>query len=296
VLQPAEFAKLTSVLYLAGVFANRKAWPKKIKPRKNFAQWADTVAVPKMLRAAPIVWVLLAALLIEAEPDLGTAAVVGFTAFLMMFVGGVTRKSLVVAVLLCVLGLTAVVVKEPYRLERITQHSDRWSQDNVDDTDFQTDQAETAMASGGAFGAGLGNGRAKHVLPATTTDFIMATVAEETGLFGSYILLAVLAALVLRLLRQAALTHDPFARMVLTGVAGWIGIQTCVNMMMANGFLPAIGIPLPFISSGGSSLIALWFALGLCQSVLAPKPLTVEEGHALTDHGWRDRRAHLSRA
>ena len=84
--------------------------------------------------------------------------------------------------------------------------------------------------------------------------------------------------------------------LVLSGVGAWIAIQTCTNVMMANGFLPAIGIPLPFISSGGSSLISLWMAMGLCQSVLAPIPVPKE---ALVEAGsdrWGHRRAHLSRA
>jgi cell division protein FtsW (lipid II flippase) len=107
-------------------------------------------------------------------------------------------------------------------------------------------------------------------LPAATTDFVWATVGEETGIWGSFIVLGVLAGIVFRLLYLARMAKTRFDMLLLFGVGSWIGIQTCVNVMMANAFLPAIGIPLPFISSGGSSLVALWMALGACQATLAP--------------------------
>ncbi|WP_144241342.1 FtsW/RodA/SpoVE family cell cycle protein [Fimbriimonas ginsengisoli] len=275
-IQPAEFAKLAAVLYLAGYFATRKVWPKKIAPRKDFAHWLDTIAVPKLRRCLPMVWVLLAVLLIEKEPDLGTGAVVAATAFAMFIPGNVSWKSIVAALAIAGIGAGAMIVKEPYRMGRILNHTSRWDPQNVDDQTFQTVQSELAIASGGVFGVGIGNGRAKHVLPATTTDFIMATVGEETGLLGSLFTLAILGALVWRLLYQAQRATSHFSTLVLYGVGAWFGLQTCVNVMMANGFLPAIGIPLPFISSGGSSLVALWLALGICQSALAPERVEEE--------------------
>jgi cell division protein FtsW len=295
--QPAEFAKIATIVYLAGAFADRKAWPKNM-PKRSFAQWMDAVAPAKLMRALPAIWVLFAVALIEHEPDLGTAAVVAATAFAMFPAGGVHWKSIVAAIGISVVGAGAMVIKQPYRMERITNHVHRWENGNADDIGFQTVQSEAAMASGGLFGVGIGNGRAKHILPATTTDFIMATIGEEVGLVGSLFVLSIIGAIVWRLKWLAAQATDRFASLVLFGTAAWIGIQACVNVMMANGFLPAIGIPLPFISSGGSSLVALWIALGLCQSVLAPQPEpAVEEEARETD---RNRRRHgrtrLSRA
>lgn len=292
-LQPAEFVKLTSILYLAGVFANRKAWPNNIKRRKNFAHWMDTVAVEKLKRAVPLLWVVLAIGLIEIEPDLGTAAVVFVTAGVMLFVGGVSWKSIAACAAVGALGMTVLVLKQPYRIERFADHSSRWSQDNSDDSTFQTVQSEAAMSAGGITGVGLGNGRAKQVEPATTTDFIMATVAEETGLVGAWLIFAIIVAIPLRLLHLARAVKDRFPKMVLVGVAAWIGVQACVNMMMANAFIPPIGIPMPFLSSGGSSLIALWLAIGLCQAMLYKAPVKGEV-LAVSDHRWRYRRPHLS--
>ena len=292
-LQPAEFVKLTCVLYLGGVLATRKAWPTKIKPSKDFVHWMDNVAMKKLERALPLVWVALAVLLIEVEPDLGTASVVAFTAAVMLFVGGVTWKSMVTCAAIGLVGAGLMIAKEPYRIQRFRDHGDRWAAENADDSTYQMVQSEVAMASGGVIGVGLGNGRAKHVEPATTTDFIMATVAEETGLLGSWLVLAVMGGLSLRILYLAKNVKEKFPKLVLVGVAAWFGVQACVNMMMANAFMPPIGIPMPFISSGGSSLIALWLAVGLCQAML--KPSTVKgEVFAISDHRWRYRRPHLS--
>ena len=272
-IQPAEFGKLAAVIYLAGYFAERKAWPNRIKPQKTFALTVDNIWIPKLERCMPVIWVAFSAGLIFVEPDMGTSAVILFTGFMMFFPGGVTRKSIVVALSLAILAGTLAVIFEPYRMQRFVDHPSRWTAKNIDDTEFQTVQSELAISSGGVLGVGLGQGRAKHVLPATTTDFIGATIGEETGLWGSLATLSVLGGLVFRLFYLAQRAPSRFGGLVLYGVGAWLGIQTCVNMMMANAFLPAIGIPLPFVSSGGSSLVALWLAIGVCQSVLAPEPL-----------------------
>lgn len=294
-VQPSEYAKVALVLYLAAAFAGRKAWPRNIKPARNLAHWLDKIAAHKLARMWPGLFVLAAIAIVEKEPDMGTAAVLGVTAFAMMWAGGVSGKSLIAAVAVACIGAGFMIAKEPYRLDRITQHSTRWSAQNIDETGYQTVQSELGMASGGVFGVGIGNGRAKHVIPAATTDFVMATVGEETGFVGSVVVLAVLGVLVWRLLWLARRAATPFAGLVLSGFGAWIGVQSCVNVMMANGLLPAIGIPLPFISSGGSSLVALWIAVGMCQAVLEPKTAK-EVADAPGRYGWRDGRTRLSRA
>jgi len=273
-VQPAEFAKLAAIIYLAGYFAERKAWPKKVKRQKNFALTFDNIWIPKLKRCLPAIWVFLAVILIEVEPDMGTGAVIAATGFAMFIPAGVTKKSIFLALLVAVVAGGIAVIKEPYRLERFTHHPQRWANENFDDLEFQTVQSELAISSGGIAGVGLGAGRAKHVLPATTTDFIMATVGEESGLWGSFLVLGILGGIVFRLLYLAQRAKNRFDMLVLYGVGCWIGIQTCVNVMMANAFLPAIGIPLPFISSGGSSLVALWLGLGVCQATLSHVPVS----------------------
>lgn len=294
-IQPAEFVKVTAVLYLAAALAFRKPWPKKVKRYESIALWMDAVALPKLKRALPFLWVMVAVYLIEDEPDLGTAAVVAASAFVMLYVAGVSRKSLLWGTAIGVLGVGLMLKSEPYRIERFTSHGARWTAEHIDDSAFQTVQSETAMASGGIIGVGIGAGRAKQVLPATTTDFVGATIAEETGLIGSLAILALLSAISLRLLWLAMLVKERFAKLVLVGTGSWIGVQTCVNMMMANALLPPIGIPMPFISSGGSSLLALWIAIGVCQAVLKPQPVKEEEVET-RDHRRRNRRTYIPSA
>ncbi len=292
-VQPAEFVKVAVIIYLAGLLAKRKPWV--TKPGKDWAQVLDRNLVPKLKRWLPFVWVLLAVVLIEKEPDLGTAAVVLLIGFGMLLAGNVSRFSLVFGAASLLIGTGWLVTHEEYRMNRIRHHAERWSERNMDDVGWQTVQSELGMASGALVGVGVGAGRAKHVLPAATTDFVNATIGEEFGLVGMLAVLGLLAALTIRLLMLAMSAPTQFGALVLSGLAVWIGGQTCVNVMMANGLLPAIGIPMPFISSGGSSLIALWMGLGIGNACLARVPET-EEAYETGRDGWGHRRTRLSRA
>lgn len=272
-LQPAEFAKLAAIVYLAACLAGRKTWEEVRKPHRDKITYLDNVAVPKLRRAWPFVTVCLAAGLINAEPDLGTAAVVLATGFLMLVVGRVSMRSLGAIVAVGAVALFGLVRATPYRFERFLNHPHRWERGVADDGGYQTTQSEQGMADGGVTGVGIGRGRAKYFLPATTTDFILATVGEEAGLVGVVGVLALLGAITARLYVLAGKATTEFGRLTLYGICAWFGVQTCTNAMMANGFLPAIGIPFPFFSSGGSSLLALWAAVGVAQSaLLAPGP------------------------
>lgn len=212
----------------------------------------------------------------------------------MCFVGNVSSKTLIQTGLVTVLAVGFIVAKEPYRIERFEHHWTRWTDKNVDDTGYQTVQSELAMAAGGFAGVGIGAGRAKHIMPAATTDFVMATVGEEFGFIGSLTIIGLLGALCFRLVALARKTKDEFAMLVLYGVSSWIGVQGAVNVMMANGLLPAIGIPLPFISTGGSSLVALWMAIGLTQAVLVRQPVKKEVAVATGRDRWGNGRTRLS--
>lgn len=295
-IQPAEFAKLATVLYLARVFADRPKWPEKIQAPNDWVRRVDAVWIPKLRRCFPALMILMAVGLVELEPDLGTAAVIATIAFAMIYLGGANRKTLLYGVAICLLVGGIFVSKERYRIERILRHPARWTATNFGHYEYQTDQAEWAIADGGLMGVGFGNGHAKELLPATTTDFVMATVGEETGLIGALGILGLLAVITYRLFFLANLAHDRFRMLVLSGVGAWIGIQTCVNVMMSNAFLPAIGIPLPFISSGGSSLVAVWMGVGVCLSMLVPVPQKQEDKVEARSYRGRNRRPHLSGA
>ncbi|MEZ0325041.1 MAG: FtsW/RodA/SpoVE family cell cycle protein [Fimbriimonas sp.] len=291
-IQPAEFVKLSTVLYLAAYFATRPALT--TEKYRDWGAYLDANFGAIVRRYMPSIWVGLAFYLIEKEPDLGTGAMVAVIAFTMFFAGGISKRSIAICVGIALMGILFTIYKQPYRLDRITNHADRWSLRNVDDIGFQTVQSELGMANGALVGVGPGAGRSKHVMPATTTDFVMATVGEEFGLLGCLLVLGLIGGLVWRTMYLAAKADSQFKMLVLYGVAAWIGIQTCVNMMMANGFLPAIGIPLPFISSGGSSLFALWMAIGICQAMLLPVPVK-EERRAPSRYRWGNGGARVSR-
>lgn len=292
-IQPAEFVKVAVIIYLAGLLAKRKDWTPK--PGKDWAQWMDRNLVPKLRRCLPALWIVIACVLIEKEPDLGTAAVILTTAFALFVVGGVSRTSLIAGSLIAVIGVGWQVTHETYRMDRIRHHMARWSEENMDDVGWQTVQSEIGQAAGGFVGVGPGGGRAKHVLPAATTDFVNATIGEEFGLLGMWSVIAILGGITFRLFMLARRATTPFGGLFLTGMGAWIGVQTCVNVMMSNGMLPAIGIPMPFISSGGSSLLSLWIGLGIANSVLARQPVTEEAVEADRDR-WRHGRTRLSRA
>jgi len=296
-VQPSEFAKLTLVLFLAAVFVNKKPWEPSRK-RRDFAMWVDNVLTPQVKRWVPGILAMSGVILVELGKDLGTAGVILAIILMMCIVGGVGKRTwLVLGSILFVL-VPLLFLKQPYRMERLSVHQHRWKAINVDDVGFQTTQVERAMADGGLFGVGIGNGQVKHIIPATTTDFILATIAEETGFVGVMILLGVLGALVWRLIQLARRMSDPFAALSLYGIAAWIGIQASVNVMMANATLPAIGIPIPFVSSGGSSLLALWLSIAIAQRFVAAEAArkAQEEVSAVGDNrGW-NRRPHLSGA
>jgi len=292
--QPSEFAKLTVILMLAAVFANRSKW--KPKPFRDWAEYMDRNLMPKLKRSAPW-WIALAGVvLIEGGKDLGTAAVVLVIILTMLLAGGVSWKSMALICVLLATVTTAVIYKQPYRIDRINNHFVRWNKNVVDDVGFQTTQAERGAAEGKALGHGIGNGQVKQIIPAPTTDFIMATIAEETGLLGSTVVIALLAGICARLLALSQRAPDRFGALIMVGSAGWIGVQTCTNVMMANATLPAIGIPIPFISSGGSSLIALWLMLGVSQSALVGFREEAEVTHANRPHRWWHWRSRFSRA
>lgn len=267
-VQPSEFVKVGVILFLAGVLAVRTEWKGPKRAPRDWAERLDRVWLPQFQRWLPALWVLFAGVLIEREPDLGTAAVVLGTGFLMFVFGGVQKKSLALVAFVGIFAISGMIAAQPYRMERISNHQHRWDEAQMDDIGYQTTQSEMAMASGGIAGVGLGAGRVKHLMPAATTDFIFATIAEESGLMGVLAILGLMGAFLWRLWWLGQHSRTAFGYYLCHGVAIWLTLQAVTNLMMANGTLPPIGIPFPFISSGGSSLLAVWIVVGLVQSTV----------------------------
>lgn len=281
--QPSEVAKVFCIISMAAGFAGLTPW---VKPKwKNSRQWIGHVLIPKIQRAWPLLPVLIVVGLIEMQPDLKTACVISVTAGFMLWAAGVSKKSFALLGICAVVFAGAAIVDKPYRLTRLLSHSDRWSENKIDSIGFQTTQSETALAMGGVMGKGFGEGRAKYTLPEPTNDFILATIGEELGLFGSLLVIGLLGFITWRIYSQGMMRVDRFERLTMVGVSVWIGVQTVTNVVVTNGAVPVMGVPLPFFSSGGTSLFALWLGIGVVQAVVSSPNVVVEEGLSLENEG-----------
>lgn len=250
--QFSEMAKILMILVLARYLADRD---KRLDSLTSILGACLIVAPP---------WIL-----VMLQPDLGTSLV--FFAILggMLFMAGASLRWLgaLAAACLAVLPLVWTYVLHDYQRERLTSFLDP-SLDPLG-AGFQLLTAQQAVSSGGLLGAGLTNGAQNRadLLPVQTTDFVFAILAEELGFIGCIVVFLLFAALIWRVLAIAWRSRDPFGLMVGAGIASMILFQLTVNVGMVLGIMPITGIPLPFITHGGSSLISLAVGLGILQSI-----------------------------
>jgi cell division protein FtsW (lipid II flippase) len=155
--------------------------------------------------------------------------------------------------------------------------------------------AQESISRGGLTGVGIGQGRATSKVPVVESDYITALVSEELGLIGILALFALIAAIPIRLL-ILAWAQPMYTRLILVGTAAWIAVQASVNLMMANGTLWPMGLPMPFVSQGGSSLVALWVMIGICQGSMIHSKNKKEVPSEASSSRRRNRRTHLSSA
>lgn len=244
--QPSEVAKLAVVVFLAHSLAKRGD-----RVRSFAYGFLPNVVIP----AVPMVLIL-------AEPDLGTTALLAAIVFAMAFVGGVRPSHLGLAAAPGVLVMAALVIFVPWRLQRVLAFLHPW--ENARGTAFQLVQSLLAFGNGGAWGVGLGAGRQKlYYLPEAHTDFILSVWAEECGLLGVLAVLAAMVVLVLRGFTIARRQEDPFRRLLATGLSTWLGLQAGLNALVVMGCLPTKGLPFPFLSYGGTGLVVCLAATGL---------------------------------
>jgi len=244
VLQPAELMKLMSVLYFSYWFSE--------KEKRSFVSF--------LLLAMGI------AGLIILEPDLGTSLVFLTIAFGLYFFSGAPlfQFALIVPIAAAIIGGIAVVT--PYRLRRLLTFFDPES--DPLGASYHIRQATIALGSGGWFGLGIGQSRQKYeYLPEANTDSIFAIIGEEFGFVGASILIFLFLFLLYRGFMIAKKTSDPFARYIVLGVITWIGMQATINIAAMVALIPLTGIPLPFISYGGSSLVVAMAAMGLVVNI-----------------------------
>lgn len=244
--QPSEIAKLAAVIYLAGYIA---------KGEERLHDFFEGLAPALVVIGAEIALILV-------EPDLGTTVTLLLVTALMLFVGGVSLKHLFSLGLLMIPLVIYWILKAPYRRERLMTYLK--PEGHASASGFQMIQSYLALGSGGVIGTGLGEGRQKlFFLPEPHTDFIFAVIGEELGLLGALSLLALFFVLLWKGVRIAGSIEEPFGRMLAVGTTLVVTLPALLNMGVATGLLPTKGLPLPFISYGGSSLIVNWLAMGL---------------------------------
>lgn len=255
-VQPSELAKIALVLYLARFFTDRHY---------------SVAHRPHLF--APLLVLGLVCGLIEREPDLGTAIVVMMGGLSVFFAAGVRLRKLVVVVgaLACV-GLL-VVAGGGYRGGRISVFLN--PENDPKHIGLQAQRSGLAIGSGMLTGMGLGKGREKYYIPAANTDYIFATYAEETGFLGSVLLVGLYMLIAQRGFAIALRCSDGFGRLLAVGISTIISGQAALNLMVTTSLLPSTGVPLPLVSSGGSSLVSVLVSVGILLSIAHRNPAPV---------------------
>ncbi len=262
-LQPSEAFKLITLFWLAWLYSTQK--------RSGWSIWAI---------GGTILW-LCGVVIVERQPDLGTAILITLLGVGVAFLGGARIGRIVALGSACIVAGAFVVLlpvikgilkdepwqeqRHAYRLQRIIAVLDPWQ--HQQDIGYQMVRAQLAVGSGGIARWGIGEGREKRYLPAAENDYIFATIAEETGFVGSVLVIVLMGAVVYHCFRLATRASTRFGQLFVLGLALWIGLSTLINIGMAIGMLPTVGLPLPFVSAGGSALLSLMAGLGIAQSV-----------------------------
>jgi len=253
--QPSEFAKYVLVVFLAGVLAHARY------PRRKF--------LIGLLPLCAAIGLLCGLVVVE---DLGTAALMALVAAMLLVAGGARLWQMLILALPGVAGFVYMVIKTPYRVERITSFMDIWK--DPQGSGYHAIQSLVAIGNGSWWGVGLGKGIQKYgFLPEDTTDFIFSIICEEVGLAGALLVMGLIAAIVWSGLAVYRRCGDDFGKLLTFGVVATIGLQAAINIAVATVSVPTKGIALPFVSAGGSGLIVAAAALGLVCSV-AQKPKT----------------------
>jgi cell division protein FtsW len=236
--QPSELVKLSTVLYFAVWLKNKQK-----------------VSHPLILLGAIIFLLIL-------QPDFGTAIIIAAAGFLMLFVSGMAYKNIAWLFLACVVAGLGLSISAPYRMERIKTFLDPTK--NPYGSSYHINQALIAFGSGGWWGLGIGRSRQKfEYLPEASTDSIFAVAGEELGFVGATAIVLLFVLLYWQFFRIAMRENDDYRRLLAVGLSGWLSIQTLVNLGSLTALMPMTGVPLPFISYGGSSLIIQMLTLGI---------------------------------
>lgn len=248
--QPSELVKLSLILFMAYSLA---------KKREKMEKFLVGV-LPHLAVAGVIMGLIL------VQKDLGTTFTLGVVLMIMLFVGGTKISYIAGALLLSIPALYLLVFSVDYRRQRILAFLDPWT--HMSDSGFQIIQSYVGFNVGGLWGAGLGQGKQKlFFLPAAHTDFILSVLGEELGLFGVLGVILLFMILLIRGFRAALKAPDLFGMYLALGITSLIGVQSLINLGVVMGLLPTKGLPLPFISYGGTSLIVMAACMGIVLNI-----------------------------
>jgi cell division protein FtsW len=249
-IQPAEFAKLALIIYISYSAAKKKERLREL----------SVGYVPHLVVSAVFIGLVL------MQPDLGTAITFAVLTFVLLFVAGVRLRHLLVTGVAVAPFLVLAIVQKGYRWERFLAFLNPWR--DPSDTSFQLLHSLLALGSGGLLGAGLGSGQQKlFYLPEPHTDFILAVIGEETGIIGVSIVLLLYALLIYKGFKIALRAPERFGTYLAFGLTLIVGLQAFINCAVVMGLMPTKGLPLPFISYGGSSLLTNLFAMGILMNI-----------------------------
>ena len=258
VFQPSELAKLGTLLWLADVLERKR-------PRDGAAHRTDHLLVP----ALPLL--VLLALLVMMQPDLGTTILLGLIVGAVLWVEGLPGRYVVAAGVAAAAAVAVLAAVAPYRVARIRGWL--WPERFPLEEGFQLLQSRYALGSGGVFGVGLGSSRGKwNFIPNPETDFIFAIIGEELGLLGAVGVVLLFGALLFLGLKTAYGAADGFGRTVALAITAWLVGQALVNIGTVIGLLPITGVTLPLVSVGGSSLVSTLLALGILVAIARREP------------------------
>ena len=254
-IQPSEFAKITVILMMAALLSERR--DREEEPS------AQDVLLALVVAAIPTAIILV-------QNDTGTVLILAAVSLSIVAVSGVRTRWLVGLIGAAILGVLASIqlgLLQEYQVDRLTSFIN--PDEDVSASAYNANQARIAIGGGGLDGYGLFEGPQTqgNFVPVNESDFIFTVAGEELGFLGSALLISLMAVILWRAVLIAWKADDLYGRLVATGVAAWLAFQMFENIGMTLGIMPITGIPLPFVSAGGTSMMATWIALGLLQTV-----------------------------
>ena len=248
-IQPSEIAKLGFVLFAAGYFAKDPARMRTLKG-----------SLP-VIGAGLAVWVL-----IMLEPNMSVTMCVGAIMIGMLFLAGISKKALAAICIPVLLAVPALILMEPYRLQRLSAFMDPWA--SPKEEGYQLIQSLYGLSNGNLFGVGLFHSRQKYrFLPFAESDFILSVIAEETGFFGVLALFLLIGLIVWRGFRIAARCGNFYGFLLVGGITLAFAVQCALNALVVSGCIPPTGLPLPLVSAGNTSLIVTMAGMGIVYGV-----------------------------